>query len=470
MDLLDRFENYIKNEGLVEKGDSIFLGVSGGPDSLTMLDLFSRIRYKYGLEILVFHLNHMFRKEAEEEAQFVRRMSEKYGLEVIVEEFNVPEFIRKYSYSPEEGARIVRFDLLAYWAEKYNIKKLALAHNKDDLVETVFLNLFRGTGLKGLRGIMPRTSKGDLVIIHPLLDFYREEIESYCRYRKLNPCHDPSNREIIYTRNKIRNIIIPLIEKEINPALKEAVSRMAANIREEELFLAETGRKQFQNCLLKRDKGKIILSIKTLNEESKAIRRRIIWNAIQELRGDTADFYRVHYQIIEELIVSGQTGKTLVLKDNIQVRSSYDYLIFEQKEEYSKADDFSFELDIPGSVQWGDFIIETEVFWKDNDWQKLTGDKNICICDFDKVKGPLIVRNRRKGDYFYPFGMNNSKKIKDFFIDEKIALDERDKIPIITDQEGNVIWIAGYRADNRFRVDDTTRKILKLGINFTGGN
>lgn len=212
------------------------------------------------------------------------------------------------------------------------------------------------------------------------------------------------------------------------------------------------------------------MSIKTLNEESKAIRRRIIWNAIQELRGDTADFYRVHYQIIEELIVSGQTGKTLVLKDNIQVRSSYDYLIFEQKEEYSKADDFSFELDIPGSVQWGDFIIETEVFWKDNDWQKLTGDKNICICDFDKVKGPLIVRNRRKGDYFYPFGMNNSKKIKDFFIDEKIALDERDKIPIITDQEGNVIWIAGYRADNRFRVDDTTRKILKLGINFTGGN
>ena len=317
---------------------------------------------------------------------------------------------------------------------------------------------------------MPLTKTGDLNIIHPLLDFSRAEIENYCQERRLNPCQDPSNRNTLYTRNKIRNIIIPLIEKEINPGLKEAVSRMTANIREEEMFLAQLGREHFQKCLLEKHKDKIILSIEILNKESKAIRKRIIRNAFQELQGNVIDFYRVHYQAVEELIVSRQTGKILVLSDNIQVKSSYDHLIFQQNVGLNKEDDFSFKLDIPGLIQWENFIIETEIFLKDTNWLKLIRNKNVCICDLSKVEKPLIVRNRREGDYFYPFGMKNSKKIKDYFIDEKIALDKRDKIPIVTDQNGDVIWIAAYRADNRFRVDDSTKKILKIGINFRGGD
>lgn len=470
MDLLARFKNYIIREELVEKGDSIILGVSGGPDSLTMFDLFSRIKDEYKLEIVIFHLNHMFRKEAGEEALFVKTFAEEYGFEVVIEEFNVPEFIKKNSYSPEEGARIVRFKLLSTWAKKYDIKKVALAHNKDDLVETVFLNLFRGTGLKGLVGIMPLTKTNNLNIIHPLLDFFRTEIEMYCQERDLKPCHDPSNRNTLYTRNKVRNIIIPQIEKEINPGLKEVVFRMATNIRVEEDFLTELGRDYFQKCFLVKKKDKIILSIEKLYKINKALRRRVVKNALQELQGNAIDLYAVHYKAIEELIISRQTGKTIVLKNNIQVRSSYDHLIFEKNVKLNKGEDFFIKLDIPGEIEWDNYKIRSDLLKKDESWQELVRNKNICICDLDKMESPLIVRNRREGDCFYPFGMNSSKKIKDFFIDEKIALDERDKIPIITDMNGEVIWIAGYRADNRFRVDDLTKKILKIGIFFTGGD
>ena len=285
----------------------------------------------------------MFRQEAFAEAEYVKKVAEGYGLEVIVEEFNVPEYIEKHGYSPEEGARLARFHFLEKWAGKYEIKKIALAHNKDDLIETVFLNIFRGTGLKGLAGIPPLTERNNILIIHPLLVFFRQEIEEYCRERNLNPCYDRTNEELIYTRNKLRNKIIPELEKEINPGLKGVVYRMALNIREEEAYLSKLGLEKYKKCILERKKESLILSLEMLEKEDKAIRRRIVQNAISELKGNDLDLYAIHYQAIDDLILSGQTGKFITLPDNIQVRRSYESLIFEirqqevQEEEKNRA-------------------------------------------------------------------------------------------------------------------------------------
>ncbi|NLJ83843.1 MAG: tRNA lysidine(34) synthetase TilS [Halanaerobiaceae bacterium] len=469
MALLERFKDYIRRENLIEKGESILLGVSGGPDSLTMLDLFCRIRDEYELDLLVFHLNHMFRQEAFAEAEYVKKVAAGYGLEIIVEEFNVPEYIIEHGYSPEEGARKARFHFLEKWAGEYEIKKIALAHNKDDLVETVFLNIFRGTGLKGLAGILPLAERKNFLIIHPLLDIYRQEIEEYCRNRDLNPCYDRTNEESIYTRNKLRNEIIPELEKEINPGLKGVVYRMALNIREEEAFLNRLGLVKFKECLLKREDERLVLSLEMLKREDKVIRRRIVQNAVRELKGNDLDLYTVHYQAIDDLILSGQTGRFITLPDKIQVRRSYENLFFEIRQQEVQEEGIGL-LEIPGEAEWGDFHFKTGILPVTDKWKEMIGDKNVCFCDLKKIRGPLAIRKRKEGDFFYPFGLKGSKKLKDYLIDEKIPVEERDKIPIIVDNEDKIVWVAGYRVDGRFKIEEDTEEILKIEIHNTGGD
>lgn len=470
LDLLKQFEGFIIREKLICRGDSLILGVSGGPDSMTMMDLFSHVKDKYVLEIVIFHLNHMFRRGAEEEALFVKNKARDYGFKVVIEDFDVPEYIKEESLSPEEGAREIRFNLLAKWAEKFDIKKVAMAHNKDDLVETVFLNLIRGTGLKGLTGIDPVSENYGLTVIHPILGISRKNIEYYCREKGLKPRVDPTNKETVYTRNKIRNLILPQIEEEINSNVKDVIYRMADNIREEENFLQKYSNVHFQDCIISIDEKKIVLSLPKLQREELSIRRRIIKNAVQEFKGNVTDLYSVHYQAVEKLIISGETGKTIQLKDDYLVRTSYNKLIFERDNGLKGDLNFSYKLTIPGKVETNDFILSTEFINMDIQWRKAAIKKNNCICDFQKIESPLIVRNRQEGDYFIPFGMNGSKKVKDFFIDEKVPVKKRDQIPIIVDNNGEIIWIAGYRADERFRVDNETKKLVKLGIIFTGGD
>lgn len=470
MNLLSQFEDYIINEKLITKGDSLILGVSGGPDSMTMLDLFACLRKKYALDIVIFHLNHMFRKEADEEALFVKTKAKEYKFDVVIEKFDVPRLIKEENISPEEGARETRFRLLSKLARKLDIKKVAMAHNKDDLVETVFLNLFRGTGLKGLIGIEPISSNYGLSIIHPLLALSRVDIEYYCEEENLEPRIDPSNKETVYTRNKIRNLIIPQIEEEINAGVKDVIYRMVGNIREEEGFLQRYSDASFQESIIKRDKKCLILSLSKLQREEYPIRRRIIKNAVNILQGDVTDLYSVHYQAVEGLIISGETGKTIQLKDGNRVRTSYDYLIFEKDNAYKSKEKFSYELPVPGEVRNDNFILKNKIIGMDNQWRKIALERSNCICDLDKIEFPLRVRNRRQGDCFTPFGMTGSKKVKDFFIDEKIPVTKRNQIPLVVDNSGKIIWIAGYRADNSFKVDDQTKKILKLGIIFTGGD
>ncbi|MFW6288074.1 MAG: tRNA lysidine(34) synthetase TilS [bacterium] len=468
MDLLNQFEDYIVKEKLVNTGDSLILGVSGGPDSLTMLDLFARIRGKYQLDIVVYHLNHMFREEAKGEALFVKKKAKEYGIKAVIEEFNVPEYIKKENLSPEEGAREARFRLLAKWAKEFDIKKAAVAHNKDDLVETVLMNIFRGTGLTGLCGIKPINENFGLYVIHPLLGLSRKDIEYYCKERSLNPRIDPTNQENIYTRNKIRNLIIPQIEEGINAGVKDSIYRMVGNIRDEEEFLRHYSYAHYQESILENANHRIVLSLPLLQKEEPAVRRRILVNALEDLEGNVKDLYSVHYKALEELIVSGETGKTIQLKEGIRVRTSYDRLLIEKEQFSSETTDFLYELDVPGSVESKKFILSADIIKKIQGWKSLGMQDDICVADIDKVTLPLIVRNRQEGDFFIPYGMNGSKKLKDFFIDEKISVEKRERIPLVADYTGRIIWIAGYRTDDRFKVENKTENLLKLSIVYKG--
>ncbi|MFW5982045.1 MAG: tRNA lysidine(34) synthetase TilS [Halanaerobiaceae bacterium] len=469
MNLYTSFCNYIKENDLINKGESLILGVSGGPDSLVMLDLFAHLSTDYNLDIVVFHLNHMFRKEASDEAEYVRKLAKDYGFSSVIESFDVPAYIKMKGLSPEEGARKARFNILSKISKKLAIKKVALAHNKDDQVETVFLNVIRGTGLKGLTGIDLKVGYEDFLLIHPLLFFSRKEIERYCLEQSLNPVRDPSNQESNYTRNKLRNNIIPYIEREINPAVKDLVYRMASNLAEEEAYIDNMAHEYFLRNIIEREQGRIALSLTFLKNESAVIRKRILKKAVESLQGHAMDLYAVHYDLFDNLVSAARTGKSLELKDDIKVRISYEKIVFE-KSIVPEDQEFNYQLSVPDILKTESFLIKTEVIDKTPAWKEFATRALFCLCDFKKIKTPLLIRNRKQGDRFFPFGMNGSKKLKDFFIDQKIPREERDKIPIVLDANKRIIWVAGYRADDRFKVSDDTRKILKIGIKYTGGD
>ncbi|QTL99363.1 tRNA lysidine(34) synthetase TilS [Iocasia frigidifontis] len=469
--LIARFKEYIKEYDLLKNGDSLIIGVSGGPDSLTLFHLLNSLKKEYNLYLVVFHLNHMFRKEASAEAEYVRGIAKRYEIKAIIEEYDVPAYIQKEGLSPEEAARKVRFNLLKKWAGKLDIKKVALAHNKDDLVETVFLNITRGSGLQGLTGINPLTEIDGINFIHPLLDIYREEIENYCQENNLKPVYDQTNNEVIYTRNKLRHKVIPYLEKEINPRLKGAVSRMAAHLRSVENFLSRITQEKLAEILLENNKHRIVLSLSAIQKEEQLIRRRLVKGVIGLLRGDVIDLYTVHYKAIDKLICAGETGKKIPIKEELQIRISYDKLIFEIKNRGKKVSSYNKRLTVPGETLLSNkVVIKTWIIPFYNDWQQDAFSQDICFCDYNKIDLPLFVRNRRNGDRFKPLGMKGEKKIKDFYIDEKVPLNKRDKTPIIVDNKDRVLWIVGMRMDDRFKVSPDTANILKIGIKYPGGD
>ena len=464
--VLNKLKSYLNYESLVENGDKILLGVSGGPDSLAMLDLFYRIRESFNLELIVFHLNHCFREEATSEAKFVEQICNEYDIKVFIEKCDVPQIAKQKGLSSEEAAREVRLDFMTEKASQLNVDKIALAHHKDDLVETIFLNLVRGSGLKGLSGISPCTEIRQFKIIHPLLSLYQEEIEDYCKERNLNPRRDPTNQQTIYTRNKVRHKIIPYIEQEINPSVKEVMVRMSNLIREEDDYLDKLAKKSLQNVIIDKNKDQFTLSLDGLKNLPPVIRRRVIRKSIYYVKNEPANLYYKHYQDIDELIMNGETGKMLDLPDEIKVKRLYDKIIIKKGDFINFDAQYCYVLKFPEKkVLPGNKIIETDFLSEDMyQWKDEAIKDNTCLFDFDKVSLPLKVRNRRNGDKFKPLGMKGIKKLKDFFIDEKIPRNKREKIPIIVDGNNIIVWIASLRMNEDFKITGNTKVIGRIKL------
>ena len=462
MKVYDKFNNFIEKKELVFAGDKILLGVSGGPDSLTMLDLFFKLSSEKNIEIAVFHLNHLFRKEAAKEAQFVKKMCNDYGIDCYLEEFNIPDFAKENSLSSEQAARKIRMDFLFSYIEKLNFDKVALAHNKNDLIETVFLNMFRGCSLSGLGGIEAKSLVKDNLIIHPLLSISRNEIESYCQQEDLNPCYDQSNEETIYTRNKIRHKIIPYIEKEINPSLKDVMIRMTNLIKEEDDYLDKLAQNFYSEIVLKEGNEEIIIDYCQFKNLDEVMKRRIFFNTIYKLKEIKADIYLKHYKEIKK-ILNKKNNKKIDLPGSIKVKKEYNKLIIKKGNFEEDIKKYSIKLNLNSKIKLPyNYQIKAKKSKKNEGWKKEVIKNNRCLVDFNKINFPLKVRNRRAGDKFAPLGLNGSKKIKDYFIDKKVKKSERDKIPLVVDNNGLIIWIAGYHINEKAKITKETDNILKL--------
>lgn len=308
----------IKKYNLIEDGDKIVLGVSGGPDSISMLDILNKIKNE-GLikfEIVVAHINHMIREEAIEDEKYVQQYCQKNGIEYYCKRIDVQEIANNNKIGTEEAGRKARYDFFDEILQKTNSNKIGIAHNKNDKVETVIMHLLRGSGLSGLKGIEPiREEK----YIRPLIECGRDEIEKYCEENKLEPRIDKTNSENEYTRNKIRNIVIPYIKQEFNPNIIETVNRLSEVITEENDYMDKIAKETYNRILIERTEKQIILNLKEFNNQEEVIKNRIILLVSKLLRGSSQGIEKIHIKDIIKLCNNNIGNKYLTPNKNLKI-------------------------------------------------------------------------------------------------------------------------------------------------------
>ena len=326
----------IEQYNLIEDGDKIVLAVSGGPDSIAMLDILNKLRKnsnteekkvkekhngrnrkinKIDFQICVAHVNHMIREEAKEDEKYVKNYCEKNGIEFYSKSIDVQKIANNKKIGTEEAGRVVRYKFFDEILEKTKSNKIAIAHNKNDRAETIIMNTLRGSGISGLKGIEPKRGK----YIRPLIECERTEIEKYCEQNKLEPRIDKTNFENIYTRNKIRNIVIPYIKEEFNPNIVNTLERLSQLICEEEEYIENQVEKIYNSILIEEKEEQIILDIKEFNKQEKVIKSRILLYTITKLFGNSKNIEKVHIEDIIKLCENNIGNKYLTPNKKIKI-------------------------------------------------------------------------------------------------------------------------------------------------------
>lgn len=310
--------NTIEKYKLIEDGDKIVAGVSGGPDSICMLDILRQIseQGKIKFEIFVAHINHQIREEANDDEQYVRDYCEKNNIKFFSKRIDVIKYANNKKIGVEEAGRILRYDFFDEIMNLTKANKIAIAHNKNDKIETIIMNELRGSGLAGLKGIEPSR---DNKIIRPLIEVERLEIEKYCKEENLNPRIDKTNFVNDCTRNKIRNIVLPYIKQEFNPNIIETLNRLSEVISETENYLQIQTEKIYQKLVIEENKNTIILDLKKFNAENVLIQKRILMYTINKVLGNVQDVEKVNIEDVVKLCNNNIGNKYLMPNKNIKI-------------------------------------------------------------------------------------------------------------------------------------------------------
>ncbi|MFV0311694.1 MAG: tRNA lysidine(34) synthetase TilS [Dysgonomonas sp.] len=432
---ISRVEQYIVANGLLAGGEKIIVGVSGGADSVALLD----ILHSFGLECVVAHCNfHLRGEESNRDAFFVEELCKKYNLKYERIDFDTEAYAAINSVSIEMAARELRYN----WFEQLRVihmaDKIAVAHHRDDSVETILLNLVRGTGIRGLTGITPVNG----YVIRPLLSLSRDEIVEYLKDRRLSFVDDSTNNEDMYARNKIRLNVIPVLEA-INPSVKESVNKTAEHLTQVAniyyMYMAQVKANIFAD-----NKINISMLVQYLEPEA------ILFELLSPYGFNSATVRQIFESVIS------QSGK-IFYSETHELLKDRGYLILKKKdnlkiERYNIHEDEStlsrpIHLKIERTPVNGDFSIEK--------------NPDIIYIDADKLAYPLTLRKWRQGDWFMPFGMKGKKKVSDYFSDNKFSLFDKEAAWLLCSGD-DIVWIIGHRSDERFKITDKTTEVVKI--------
>lgn len=414
--IIKKIESRLIKELKLRNANSILVAFSGGADSVSLLYILNSIKEKAGFSLYAAHLNHNLRGEAaDNDEAFAREFCEKLGVELFVKKEDVRAYAKEHKLSEELAGRELRYSFFEQIMREKNISLLATGHHGDDQAETVIMHLMRGSGIDGISGM--RYSRDN--IIRPLLDVSKDEIFAFCKEEGIGYCTDATNFETDYSRNKVRLELLPKMQ-EFNPNIAGTISRTARVLADESDFLDEYADGVYKDIV--KDNS---VELSKLLDLHMAIRRRIVRKMTEKAAETKKD---ISYDYVDKtlaLVNTGKTGKSINLLSDVTARVEYGNLIIEREYELS---DFSYKMSI-GEEQ---YIDQTGVRIK------ICEDEN---GDFQLPEnGNLILRTRQNGDRVYPLGMNGSKKLKDFFIDEKIPRHERNKSLILT-CDGEIVMV-----------------------------
>lgn len=465
--MIQRILETIKNYNMIVEGDRVVVGVSGGPDSVCLLNILNSLKNSLNIKLYIAHIEHGFRGKASiEDAEFVKQLGHQMGIEVFIKYIDVPKFIEESGLSPEEAAREVRYDFYNQVLTKVGGNKVALGHNLDDQIETLIMRFLRGTGTKGLGGISP--VRGDK-FIRPLIETSRDDIMKFLNENNIKYRIDKTNLEDIYHRNSIRLRLIPLLEKEYNPNLKQTLARMVRIIREDNLYLEELAEIEYIKRSSKKREGIFLreLNIKSLPFP---IKTRVMLKGIEEFKGSTKDVGLGHVLDVIALLESGTVGARVMLPEKMVIEKIYDGIyITDERGISNKFKPYEYTFKIPGRcyVPESGTVLNTQVISRD-ELKEIQEDPLIGQFDYDKIKGNLKIRNKRPGDRFKPLGLKGTKKLKDFFIDEKVPVYIRNKTPLLVSGT-DIVWVIGFRISDEYKITDNTKKILLVKGEEKGG-
>lgn len=445
----DRFLKTIRRHKLIEKGDTIIVGASGGPDSQFLIYMLESIKKEIDFDIVLAHLNHLHRKEAANDENLVRDTAQGLGLKFFSEAKSMDDLAKKEKISSEDAGRRLRYDFFNRLAVKFPNSKIAVAHNKDDQAETILMRIIRGTGLDGLRAMDYRSGN----IIRPILDVKKKDILKYLDNKKIPYAIDHTNFEADYTRNKIRLEVIPVLEK-INPKFIDQAFRLS-DLAKDDLIIIDDTIGQIFDKICDESSKTIKFNKAEFEKLKKPYQNRLLRLAIDKLKGSIKDISKDN--IDEFLSLIGLDNGKEIIKDDLRFRKSYDYYILEEAGEIKN--ESVYDLYAEDVIDFDGKIIKSSII----NSKTYTRDRSKAYFDYDKLKIPLKVRTRRNGDKFIPLGSKSEKKLKDFFIDQKIDRLERDRTPIILSDD-KIIWLTNLRMSEEFKVTDLTSKILQIEV------
>lgn len=413
-------------------------------------------------KIVAVHVNHQLRGEASEGDQaYVEARCREWGIPCDVHRVDVSARLRERGGNLQDVARRLRYDAFRKSAEKAGADKLALAHQADDQVETVLMRFLRGTGVGGLAGIPLSRPWNGIMLVRPLLPFFREEIEAYCRQEGLHPRRDESNDSLAYTRNRLRHRLIPKLA-EFNPRVKEAILKLSLLAAEEEKVWAELEEKAADQVTVRRRKGETTLDISNLRQQPVALQRRLIKLHLNYLVKDEA--VEVPMNAVDRVLTltEGSTGNRLHLPGNLEAEREYGQLHLRRSDAASPdPDEIVVPLSVPGMTSLPKLGGAIEVRVVEHPLTKGELSGRWAVFDADRLEHPLCVRPRRPGDRMRLLGLAGTKKVKDIMIDAKIPRRLRKRWPMVIHGE-EIIWIPGLRRSDWAPVTKSTRRFLYL--------
>lgn len=453
MQMIEQVRTTILQHSLFEKGDAVLIGVSGGADSICLLHILNRMKEELGIALSVAHIHHGIRgEEADRDAKFVQKFCKKIKVPYFLRKISVPEYAKREGISEEMAGRVLRYGCFRELCVANGFSKIATAHHQNDQAETVLMRVLRGAGIEGLSGIRYARKDG---VVRPLLDITRKQIEEYCNESQLEYCTDTTNETEEYARNRIRNQLLPELEK-FNPNVVTALSNLAKNMAEDGDFLKDYAKRLYRRLGSPLpNRRPVVLEIESLKMLEQSLQVRLLKLAAEDAMGKGYKAERKHWEAVLGLLEK-ETGASVALPGRMKVSVGYGWLSFKHEEEEENGLFFEavpVESGETYQVPGGTITLSVE-----EPDMKLAA--NQWMLDYDKVCDlKLELRTRRDGDKIAVYRDGKERKLKSFLIDEKIPQSERDKL-ILLCCEDKVLAVPPYRIAEPYKIDSNTKKGL----------